>query len=129
MLRVKTKTYKLYAASTTSANALASVIIQRDGYIHGISGQMHIDNVVDNHYVIAELSFNSVAQATTNDTIGPICEMREFHNVGAAGSFRSGTGLSLGGLGIPVKAGDRLYLHTTSTVVNSYISYYVYVAE
>jgi len=126
---MKTRTYKLYGASTTSANALASVIIQRDGYISAIHGSIVMDAVADAHYIYAELSFVNVSQVATNDTLGPIFELREYLDVAANGATVSGQNSGISGIAIPVKAGDRLYLNITSSACNGFESFFVYVAE
>lgn len=126
---MRTKVYKLYANTATSSNAAASIIVQRDGYIHAIAGNMAADNTADGSSFLAELSTQSVSQATTNDTLGVLFALREYHNSGAAGTFLSGKSSSVSGLAIPVKAGDRLYLNTSQTAVNLYTEFFVYVAE
>lgn len=126
---MKTRAYKLYAATTTATNAAASFIVQRDGFIHGFHGSMVIDATADNHYCYAEVSNQSVSQATTNDTLGPMFELREYHNVGAAGVVASGQNSGISGLSIPVKAGDRIYLNILSSACNGFTTIFVYIAE
>lgn len=125
----KTKVYKIYGSAAASTNSLASIIIQRDGYIHGLHASLSAISEVNGHYFNAELSFSSVSQSTTNDTIGPIFGL-ELRIVNASnGNFVNNRLASISGLAIPVKAGDRLYLNTAQSASTCYCTFYVYVAE
>lgn len=125
---MKTKVYKLYGTTAVNANALAQVIIQRDGYIHGILGNVTLNSGTTGHYVNAELSFQSVAQTNTNDTNGPFFEISLWVFTGAAGCVQNSRSEAISGLAIPVKAGDRLYLNVQAAA-SSNINAYIYVAE
>lgn len=106
------RTYKLYAAS--SGNNVANVTIVRSGRIRSLRWAVCMDTVTDNHNVIAEISTQSVSQAGTNDTLGSIDEIRQWHNNAAAGSSTSGINVQRM-VDYPVAAGERLYLNTTFT--------------
>lgn len=122
-----TKAYKLYTA--TAANAAASLIIQRRGVITAIKWAAQLDNSGDNTGLNAELSFTPTGQVTTNDTIGPIDQVKGIQNVGAAGVSWTAVNTVTNGLAIPVNAGDRLYLNTGACSATADITCFVYVAE
>lgn len=120
-----TKVYKLYAS--TAASAAASLIIQRRGSITAIKWSAILDSTADNNNIDVELSFTPTGQLSTNDTVGPIDQVKLINNVGAAGSTQFGINQVTNGLAIPVNAGDRLYLNAAGTAGS--ITCFVYVAE
>lgn len=125
----KTKTYKLYGTAAASTNALASLIIQRDGYIHALAGSLSFSSSTNGHYAFVELSFTNTAQTVTNDTVGPIFELDAWVASGAAGTLQGTKEKTISGLAIPVKAGDRLYLNTNQSAAALHANFYIHVAE
>lgn len=118
--------YKLYGTGTS--DNLASLDIVVDGQISAIQWSVFGDLDADGETYSAELSFSSSSGFTTNDTKSGISTVKQF--AAAAGTPASlhmtGTHLFLGpNLGIPVKQGERLYLHGTGTSMTATCFIYV----
>lgn len=125
---MRTKTYKLYGTTAASANALATVIIQRSGYIHAIVGNLLLHSSTTGHGARAELSKLSVSQYNTNDTTDVLCELDTLVTNAANGTVNNSKNVAISGLGIPVTAGDRLYLNVY-TDASMHANWFIYVAE
>lgn len=123
------KVYKLYGSSSSTSNALAQIDIQRNGTIVAIQ-HAHYAKATADHTTVFEVSFASAAQPTTNDTVGPIYEVRSNTDtvLGPDTVFDNGC---LTGTAIPVGVGDRLYLHLTiaGTATANQIAVYIHVME
>jgi len=123
------KVYKLYGSSTTTANAVAQLDIQRNGNIVALSfSSRGVTNAADSH-AQWEVSFASAGQYATNDTVGPIGEIWQGQD--DSQRQREAWNHSISGFAIPVGVGDRLYLHTyvSGTFSGNNCAVYVYVME
>jgi hypothetical protein len=87
------------------------------------------DCTTDNGVAKIELSFASVSQQNTNDTIGPISSISHFANVGAAGAMGGAINVHHGGMALEVVPGDRLYLNTVTASATHVTNCYVSVVE
>lgn len=123
--------YKLYAAGTGGTeDGAAQLDVQFDGEINAIFGQMSADLDADQEFCAAELSFISTNSLTNNDTRGSLFTLRGQCSVGAAGMVINDTNSGVGGLAIPVTAGERIWLHLSATAgVTSSTTIYIYVAD
>ena len=110
--------YKLYSASI--GDGAASLDIVADGVIQAVQWAISADLDADGETYSAEISFSSTNGLTTNDTKSSVSAVRQLAaDTGAAASNKlTGTNFFCGpGLGIPVKAGERMYLHTAGTAI------------
>lgn len=125
------QTYQLFTTATT--DAAAQLDIPEDGDIVAIHGEMVASDLdTDADRIEAELSFLSTSQFTTNDARGSIAALRLMGTVetlvGVA-TPRAALDIALGD-GIPVAAGERLYIHVSASAgVNPRISFHVYIAH
>lgn len=118
--------YKMYATGVT--DNLASLDIVRNGTIEAILFAAYGDLDADGETYAAEVSFSSASGFQTNDTKSAIATIRQqAADTGTATSNKlTGTNVFVGpGLGIPVKAGERLYLHGTGTALVVTVHIYV----
>lgn len=108
--------YKLYGTGVT--DNIASLDIVNDGVINAVKWACRADLDADLETMQAEISFASASGFATNDTRSSISGVQ-------AAAAASGTPASLTvlfvnqfdgpDLGIPVAAGERLYLHGGGT--------------
>lgn len=120
--------YKLYGTGVT--DNLASLDIVMDGTITGVQWAATGDLDADAETYAAELSFSSASGFTTNDTKSGISTIRQFAaDTGTATSNKlTGTHVFVGpGLNIPVKQGERLYLHGSGTSLT--VTCHIYVDD
>lgn len=120
--------YKLYG--TGVSDNLASLDIVHNGVIEAVAFAAYGDLDADGETYSAEVSFSSASGFTTNDTKSSIAGIRQqAADTGTATSNKlTGTNVFIGpGLGIPVKAGERLYLHGAGTAL--VVSAYIYVKD
>jgi hypothetical protein len=123
--------YKLYATASSTTQALAQLIIQRAGKISGILFSHQANSGNDDFGYNVELSFASVGQQTTNDTVGPIAESRFYQNLVTTGLTIAVQNHYVGpALGVDVVAGDRLYLNLLVTGTGAFTgSIFIFVDE
>ena len=122
--------YKVYGGSTATTNAITYVTINSPGIIVGIYGSSHNNCSTDNGQATFELSFSSVNQVSTTDTIGSFFELRYWSNFVTSGLSDGGRNFSLDGPGISVQAGDRIYLHlVVSGTVDAYATFFIVVDQ
>lgn len=124
------KVYKLYGASTSTANAVAQLDFTRAGNIVAIAHAARVAGSADYNFAW-EVSFASAAQAATNDTVGPIYEFRMARDISLESETCFDNG-AISGFAIPVGVGDRLYLHLTlgaGTLTSNQAAVYLYVME
>jgi len=109
--------YKLYGTGVT--DGLASVDVVSDGMITGVQWAAYGDLDADAETLGAEVSFASASGFTTNDTKSSISTIRALANdTGTAASNKLvAVNLFVGPLEVPVKTGERLYLHGTGTAL------------
>lgn len=121
------KVYKIYGASTASANAVANIQIARRGVITGILFALNVTSGASVCRTASEISFANAAQITTNDTVGPLASAEVASPIASSQhSFNLFVPLDVG-----VNAGDRLYLNQViaGTVSASSANIYIYVKE
>lgn len=123
--------YKLFGAgSGGTENDLASLDIQFTGIIYAVSGVLVADADADLDTVQAEISFLSVNTISTNDARGSIFTLEFFSTLITSGHQRLPAVLALGGLEIPVTAGERVHMHVAATAsTNSRFTAYMYVRD
>lgn len=123
-----TRVYKLYGANNADTNALASLIIQQTGVITAIVGHITRESGAAQTNAVGELSFSSVGQTATNDTVGPIFAVTTLGAFTAAGSVNQTNVGHVSNIAIPVQSGDRLYLNLKmSGAAQTYVTFFVYV--
>lgn len=109
--------------NTTAIGSPASVDMQADGILVAVGWQLNLTgNAADGDGAVAELSFGSSADFTTNDARQIIsgCIMKG-DLVGAAANFYNASVNYQEWLdGIPFFGGERVYLHV-SAVTGSYV--------
>jgi len=108
------KVYKMYATGTVSADAAATIDVQEDGEICSILLDTSIqsgDNLSDG--VASEVSFASVSGFGTNDTRASLIGARVYQAflTSGGGPIQKTTFITFAPNGIPVAAGERLYMH------------------
>jgi len=108
------KVYKMYATGTVSADAAATIDIQEDGEVCSIlldSAIQQGDALSDG--IAAEISFASVSGFGTNDTRASLVGLRSYQAFLTTGGapINKNTFITFAPNGIPVAAGERLYLH------------------
>lgn len=112
---------KLYASTTASTNDAAHIDILADSYLVAIDFSGSAVAATTGDRVIVELSTGSVAQATTNDTVGPF-----FYGSYSFAMTTSGvnvaTNKAVSGIRLFFARGSRLYLHSTQAGTNAFIS-------
>jgi len=104
--------YKLFSSETASGDAQASIDIQRDGHIVGISGDLAgagCDALGDGGSV--ELSFGSTGGFASNDTKASLLTLRAFQQFLTSGGGPVTKRADISNLAIAVAAGERMYLH------------------
>ncbi len=110
--------YKIYgtSVSATVSNSLATLDIQVDGLIVALLTDIN-PNGMDalNDEVLMELSFLSSNTFTINDSRGSLIVASLGQNFLTSGGGVGGGNASIGGLSIPVNAGERIHLHTSSS--------------
>lgn len=98
---------KMYGASTTTADAVASMDVAEDGVIEGALFNQIVIGDASGEGGSWELSFASVSAFTTNDTRASLATVGAICN-----AIGGGHGNTYVPMDIPVSAGERLYLHT-----------------
>lgn len=106
---------KLYATGVTTADNVASAIVPINGYIVGISWT----NVFSTSGTIggaatAQLSLQSTGQFATNDCRNVLDECSLTSNAVATGVY-DGNNKYTSLAGCKINAGDKIYLHRSST--------------
>lgn len=126
-----TKVRKLYASGTSTTNAAAQIDILRDGIIHGLLFSVRMATTTDGSSARWELSFASTSQLATNDTVGPIASVALTYEIATSGGMDLAKVVPITGLAIPVRSGDRLYIHSlvTGTLTSNDCNVYVYCGE
>ena len=116
--------YKLYGTGVT--DGIASLDIVKDGVINAVQWASTADLDADLEASYAELSFSSASGFATNDTKSSISAIRNLAiDTGTAASNKTcAVNLFVGpGLNIPVKQGERLYLHGGGAVLTTCTCY------
>lgn len=103
------RTLKLYAAITATANAVANLLIPRNGRIKSIRWAVDIDAPADNASVAVDLNTQTITVLASND-IPSIAELRALVNLSTSGAYL-GAIKAQEFLDYPVAAGDRIYIH------------------
>ena len=125
--------YKLYGTGTTSASAVASLDIRRDGFIVAVLGTLTITaaDALNDGFTV-EASFASTSGIGSNDTSASFFAMTQAQGFLTSGGGPAGVNLSVSGLAVPVRAGERLYLHaqlTGNAGPSHFTSIYLFVME
>lgn len=97
-------------------NAVAQLDIALDGIITAIHGVLINNGAAAGDEVIAEISFLSVSTIAANDTRGSLFSLG--NRISGAGAV-TGVNSGVGGLTIPVNAGERIFLHLVATAAIS----------
>lgn len=96
-------------------DAIASLDIPTDGYITGVDWDVEWDCDADTEFLRAELSFVSTTQIQQNDVRGRISSVSSRISFTTSGLGVGQIQKFVGPLDTPVNAGERLYLHVTTT--------------
>jgi len=124
------KIYKLHAIVATSLDAAATYDVQEDSEICSVLLDVSVDGAdALNDGGKVEISFSSVSGFLANDTrasiIGSVA--RQGFLTTGGGQVSKNTFITFAPFGIPVAAGERLYLHTlVHGTCNVTISAWVY---
>ena len=105
--------YKMYANISATANSVATIDIQNDGYINAIAWSVKPLNMdALNDAIEMEVSFMSSATFAVNDARGSIdmCVMSQQFLTDGGGVAAINQRMS--NLRIPVRAGERIHMHT-----------------
>lgn len=109
---MRTRIISLYGSGSSSADAVAQVIVPRNSIITALNMEVWTETataaVGRSHW---ELSFSSARQVTTNDAIGPIACCIFAPNFAANGVYNARSAVQLAGVAIPARGEDRIYLH------------------
>lgn len=105
-----TRQYKLFGAFTTTASAICSITVPRDGILTSIQWSAYGVAPADaTGRELIELSTASVSTANTNDTPGN--SISSFAISSSVASVAVARNTFVAGLAQPLVAGDKLYLH------------------
>lgn len=106
-----TRIYNLYAAiaAANSSDDAAHIMIQRNGRITSIFLELTMTDFIDADEMVAELSFTSRFNSTSNDAVGPIAQVRQTQHVITSGGLDTAKSIYLNGLAIPVQVGNLIY--------------------
>lgn len=123
--------YKIAGSGTGGTeNAVAQLDIQFDGVITAIFGSLRATLNADAEQVQWEVSFISTNTIGANDTRGSLFMMKGENSMTTSGQADHGQNAGIGGLSIVVNAGERLWLHASSSASTpSVIDVYVYVED
>lgn len=103
--------YTLYKAFTATADAAVNVQVQQNGTIRQIQIITDPDLDSDGERYTIELGLATTMQGRTHDSVGALAITSEsFSAVGAAGGSAAGKD-TITPCAVPVKAGDKIYLH------------------
>ena len=105
--------YKLY--SDTAQDAAAMIDIAEDANITAIVVAFSADLDADGELAQMEVSFSSSSGFTDNDSRASLVGARLFNSLLTSGAINASSNFSVTGIKIPVGAGERIYLHGTST--------------
>lgn len=110
----------IVASATT--NSAAAIDISQDSVITGIQGIIqgeYTTPATGSVYVGAELSFLSTNQININDARGSLCEVVASGVIlSTEGGYKLSECIYLSHLDVNVAAGERIHLHTISSVAN-----------
>jgi len=103
--------YTLYKAFTATADAAVNVQIQQSGTIRQIEITTNPDLDADGENYAVEVGLATTMQGRIHDSVGALAVVNEnFTYLGAAGAASNGRNEIIP-CSIPVKAGDKVYLH------------------
>jgi len=121
-------TYKLgVLQSVAVGDGVAALDIQFDGRITAIDWSMDADIDAADETTNAEVSFLSVNTIGSNDARGSISACKAAISLITSESGLTSVNKTISGLSIPVAAGERIFLHTTGSIVG--IEVYLYVED
>lgn len=104
--------YKIYAQNAATADAVASLDIRQDGHIVALSLATTAQGCdALNDGFTSELSFASTRGTGANDTTASIATCNAHQGFLTSGGSAVQDRMVLSGLAIPVKAGERMYVH------------------
>lgn len=124
--------YKLRAAGTGGTqNDVASLDVQFDGIIQGLFGSLIADLDADLEYCQVEASFLSTNTIGSNDSRGSLIIIStQIQAVTAASVVPGSVNGGIGGLEVPISAGERLHLHIDASAgVTSVAQLYIYTRD
>lgn len=108
---MQTRTYQFFG--TASQANLANRQIIAPGIIYGITWGMYLSSSANGANILAELSFQSASQVSTDNAQGVIDFCTLFLNAAATGTTESQINKTITGLYIPVQIGQLIYLNTS----------------
>jgi len=115
------RTYFLYYSATASANDAAHIDIKGNGTIVGIDWAIYpTAAVATGDQLVAELSFNSTAQAS-NDAANMVSVMAAAGFLTTSGACVSALNKWAGPMAIPVRLGDRICLNITESGASTWV--------
>ena len=120
--------YKLYGTGVT--DNIASLDIVADGVIKAVAIALESDIDADLETSRVEVSFSSSSGFTANDTKSSFATARlSCSDTGTAASNKlNSANIFMGNINVPVKQGERIYLHGAGTSVTA-CTVYLYVED
>lgn len=107
------RAYKLYASGVATASAVSNLTIPRNGLITSIQWNgVGVSGAAGSSGIRSELSTSSVSTIAQNDTPGNSLSTFSYGSNVASTTMQGN--LVATNLGIPVNAGDKLYIHQTT---------------
>lgn len=103
--------YTLYKAFTATADAAVNVQMQQNGTIRQIEISTNPDLDADGELYAVEVGLATTMQGRIHDSVGALAVVNEGVGLaGAAGGLPLGKNVIVP-CAVPVKAGDKVYLH------------------
>lgn len=124
--------YKLRGAGTGGTqDGIASLDVQFDGLITGIAGSLAAELNAASEICQAEASFLSQNTITINDARGSLFLLaQQLVLFTAASAAPVGVHNAVGGIKVPVSAGERIFMHMVATAgVVSIAQIYLFVED
>lgn len=108
------RVYTLFYLFTATANAAASLQIVTSGTIKQVQWAVAGNLNADAENYIVELGLVPTLQSGTNDSQGGISSVTSYAGLLTSGAVSDANNFSVP-LAVPVKSGDKLYLHASLT--------------
>jgi hypothetical protein len=128
---MKTRCYNLVAVSAITANAIAYITVQRDGFVVAAELTVATNSQVNSYAWSAELSVVAQFGSATNDSLGPflfVCYGPIINN-SAVGVDAQSSRATVSGIAIQVRAGDRVYINTSQSAASATFTGKVHISE
>lgn len=126
---MSTKVYQLYSSNTSSATVYVDIL--RPGKLSAVAFAVEAEGSGASTRLEGEVSFNATAQMEVHNPQGPVFGFRENNDLQTAVGYSVSRVASVSPpLNIPLKSGDRVYLHHAySGLASARSTAYLYVEE